>query len=76
MSLQYLQKNAGDEVDFLPADKHESFLQADNIFLAVRSQACSNSLKQQVCNISVDFLPVDKHRILGFCGQACPSYPK
>ena len=26
MSLQYLQINMGDEVDFLPADRHESFV--------------------------------------------------
>ena len=25
--MQYLQKSIGDEVDFLPADKHESFVQ-------------------------------------------------
>ena len=31
-----------DEVDFLPADKHESFVQVDSITLGVRSQACSN----------------------------------
>ena len=27
MSLQYLQKQVGDEVDFLHADKHQRFLQ-------------------------------------------------
>ena len=31
MSLQYLQKNMGDEVAFLPADKHKSLLQVDSI---------------------------------------------
>ena len=30
----------GNEVDFLPADKHKSFLQADGITLGVHSQAC------------------------------------
>ena len=30
----------GDEVDFLPADKHKSFLQVDSITLGFRSQAC------------------------------------
>ena len=29
--LQYLEKNMGDEVVLLPADKHESFLQDDDI---------------------------------------------
>ena len=39
-----------DEVDFLHADKHESFLQDDSITLIVFSQAFPKSLKQ-VCNI-------------------------
>ena len=30
----------GDKFDFLPADKHKSFLQVDNITLGVHSQAC------------------------------------
>ena len=41
----------GDEVDFLPADKHKSFLQDDSITLGVHSQACSKYQKQQVYNI-------------------------
>ena len=40
-----------DEVDFLPADKHRSFLQDDSITLAVHSQTCPKYTKQQVCNI-------------------------
>ena len=36
----YLQKRVADEVDFLPADKHESFPQADNITLGLHSQGC------------------------------------
>ena len=43
----------GDEVDFLPADKRESFLQVDSINLGVRSQACPKYPKQQVYNICV-----------------------
>ena len=39
-----------DEVNFLPADKHESFLQVD-ITLGVHSQACPKYPKQQVYNI-------------------------
>ena len=38
--LQYMQKNMGDEVDFLSADKHKSFLQVHSITLDVCSQAC------------------------------------
>ena len=41
----------GDEVDFLPEDKHESFLQADSLALGVHSQACLKYPKQQVYNI-------------------------
>ena len=35
--MQYLQKNVGDEVYFLPADKRESFLQVDCINSGMRS---------------------------------------
>ena len=41
----------GDEVDFLPADKHKRFLQDDIITLGVCCQACPKHPKQQVCNI-------------------------
>ena len=40
ITLQYLNQNVKDEVEFLSADKHESFLQGDNITLGVRNQAC------------------------------------
>ena len=44
----------GDEVDFLTADKHQSFLQFDSINLSVRRQVCQkNSKQQQVHNILV-----------------------
>ena len=33
ISLQYLKKELGDEVDFLYADKHESLLQTDSMIL-------------------------------------------
>ena len=36
----------GDEVHFLPADKHESSLQGDSITLGVLIQACSKYPKQ------------------------------
>ena len=38
--LQYLEKNMGDEVVLLPADKHESFLQDDAVILDWCNQAC------------------------------------
>ena len=43
----------GDEVDFLSADKHESFLQVDTITLGVQSQACSKYPKEEIYNIYV-----------------------
>ena len=36
MSLQYLKKEVRDEVDFLHADKHQSFLQVDINILGVK----------------------------------------
>ena len=39
------------EIEFLPAAKHESFQQDDSITLGVRSQAWPKYPKQQVCNI-------------------------
>ena len=48
----------GDEVDFLPADKHESFLQVDSITLDVFYQTCPRYPKEQVCNI----LPVSQRK--------------
>ena len=34
MSLQYIKEEVSDEVNFLHADKHQSFLQVDTIFFA------------------------------------------
>ena len=42
---------AWDEVDFLPADKHKSFLQDNSITLDVRSQTRPKYQKQPVYNI-------------------------
>ena len=39
------------EVDFLPATKHISFLQDDSITLGVHSQACPEYPIQQLCSI-------------------------
>ena len=36
MSLQYLKKEVRDEVDFLHADKRQSFLQVDLITLSIK----------------------------------------
>ena len=44
-------KHGGDEVDCLPAEKHESFLQEDSITFGGHCQACSKYPKQQVFNI-------------------------
>ena len=39
ISLQYLKKEVSDEVDFLYADKHESFLQIDTMIIDGGDQA-------------------------------------
>ena len=41
----------GYEIKFLPADKHNSFLQIDIITLSVHDQACPKHPKQQLYNI-------------------------
>ena len=46
ISLQYLQKSMGHEVDFLPENKHRSFLQVDSITLDLCSQTCPKYPKQ------------------------------
>ena len=48
-SLQYLKENVKGEVDFLPADKRQRFLQIDAIILGVFGQVCLNYPKWQVC---------------------------
>ena len=40
ISFQYLKKEVSYEVDFLHADKHQSFLQVNTIFFDVSAQAC------------------------------------
>ena len=42
ISLQYLKENEKDEVDLLPADKPQRYLQIDTIILSVCRQACPN----------------------------------
>ena len=41
------------ETNFLPANKHETFLQVDSSALDLLSQACPKYLKQSVDNIFV-----------------------
>ena len=42
ISSQYCKENVKDEVDFLPADKRQRFLQGDTVILDVCGQACAN----------------------------------
>ena len=69
ISLQYFKKELSDKFDFLHADKHESLLQIDSIFLiemVKHSQSFQNSefamslqcLKKEVKD-EVDFLHAD-----------------
>ena len=37
---KYVKESVKDEVDYLPADKHQRFLQSDTIILSVYGQAC------------------------------------
>ena len=71
ISLQYLKENGKNEVDFLPADKHQRFLKIDTIILGVCSQACVNYSKYKFAiflqyflkevSDEVVFLHADKH---------------
>ena len=45
MSLQYLKKEVRDEVDFLHADKHQSFLQGNTIIIDGHDSAFLKYLK-------------------------------
>ena len=72
ISLQYIKKELGNEVDFLHADKYESLLQIDSMILmwmVKHSQSSQNSsfamslqyLKKEVKD-EVDFLHADKYQ--------------
>ena len=77
ISLQYLREDVKDEVDFLPADKRQRFLQIDSIILGVcvcvvrHAQIIQNNefaisleyLKKEV-NDEADYLHADKHESL------------
>ena len=41
----------GYEIDLLPADKHNNFLQIDSITLGVHDQTCPKHPEQQLYNI-------------------------
>ena len=42
ISLQYIKKEMGDEIDILHVDKHESFLQIDLMGMVKHSQSSQN----------------------------------
>ena len=58
--MQHLIENVKDEVDFLPAGKHQRFLQIGTIILAVWSGIDS----QITQNNKFDFSHADKHKSL------------
>ena len=66
-----------DEVDFLPADKRQRFLQIDNIILGVCGQGCPNYPKQQVLIAYKleSFLQIDT-MIFDWDGQIFPKFVK
>ena len=49
ISLLYLKENLKDEVDFLPAGKHQKLLQIDTLILVVWGQACPTYPKKKFC---------------------------
>ena len=59
MSLQYLKENVKNEVDVLPADKHQRFLQIDTIISGACGQAYPNNPRYQVWY----FFAISKERI-------------
>ena len=71
--MQYLKKDAGDEVDFLHAGKHESLLQIDTMILMGRewssipkvpkiaSLQCLYNISKKELEIKLIFLLVYKH---------------
>ena len=76
----------GDEVVFLPADKHKSFLQGDSMTSELPGVNRVHKIKslqylQKNGKNEVDCLLAHKHQkylqldtvILGVCGQECPN---
>ena len=57
-----------DEVDILPADKHQRFLQTDTVILGVCEKACPNYPNNQ-CAIYLQHLVKEIVKKLIFCMQ-------
>ena len=51
ISLQYLKKEVSDEIHFLYADKHGSFLQINTMIFGGDGQAFPKFPKLQVCDV-------------------------
>ena len=69
ISLKFLKKEISDEVDFLHADKHESFLQIDIMIFDGMDNHSQNSkfamsLQHLIKEVrdEIDFLHADKHQ--------------
>ena len=56
ISLQYLKKGVSDEVDFLHADKHGSFLQIDSMIVSMGMVKHSQSYQNSKFSISSQYL--------------------
>ena len=54
--MQYLKKGVSDEVDFLHADKHESFLQIDSMIVLMGTVKHSQSYQNSKFSISLQHL--------------------
>ena len=81
MSLQYLKKEVRDEVDFLHADKHQSFLQVDLNTLGIKASykvilsllmgmmKHSQSTRNNRLTISLQYLKKEVRNGIHFCIQ-------
>ena len=56
----------GDEVDYLSADKHKSFVQADSVTLGVRSQTRTKCQNDKFA-ISLEYLKENVKDEVDFC---------
>ena len=54
-------------MDFLPADKHRTFLQIDSITLSMHGQGCPKYPKQQLYNIFGIFPKFRKEQVYNVC---------
>ena len=80
ISLQYLQKNVGDKVDFLPADKHKNFLQVDSITLSVHRHVYTShaqSTQNDKFAISLQYLKKNVNdEVYDLPADKCQSFPQ